>query len=284
MKQSIFIKKTTFRAVLGSLLLSVGPSIFVGTADAATIAWWRFEDPANTGFASEANPEIMGATQGSGSSHAPNVAGPYILDGTTGEVYSNSKSVFHGAGSGASLVNSAGTSLLNDVFVNDRQSWTFEAIINKPTTANYATIFGNGNNAAQGMLFNLGANGLTFTLLSNGRTYAGTAIPMDEWVHLAVVANPTGTNTWDVNMYVNYELKTTASSVILTTLTDGYRIGGSANPMVGRLDELRISDAALTTEQMLRVQAIPEPSMVALVFLGGLLFAYRHRNLFPIGG
>jgi hypothetical protein len=132
----------------------------------------------------------------------------------------------------------------------------------------------------------LGQVPLTVTDSSGGFRQPRTSTRVDdgEWHHLALQRDYDGTNTnWRV--WVDYAISGTGTDGAVGSLANGGdlwvgrgRSLGSTHYLVGWLDEIRISDQALFSDQFLRV---PEPSaMPVLSFLACMLA--RRRHLRPV--
>ncbi len=253
-------------------------------AGAATIAWWRFEDvnagPGTT-LTSQNNAPAVNATVGAtGQGLVGLVPNTYITEGSGGPGNANSQSFAHIWAGGQSPVNSTGTSLLNDTFVGNNASWTWEAFINIDSLQyGYGMLFGNGNPTANGIQMDLGADDRSFRFLSGGAApiNTGTLFNFGTWYHIALVATADA-GTWDLNFFVNYSSVATASNIALDTLGSDYSIFGALNPAQAFMDEVRISNTALTTSEML--YAVPEPGTAGAACLGltGLFVLRRFRR------
>ena len=113
---------------------------------------------------------------------------------------------------------------------------------------------------------------------------SGTAIPLDQWVHLA--ATPTSTG---IDFYLNGSLTgSNANGANNNTglgnngVMDPYAIGrsygnGQEQWVPGQLDEIRGDDTVLTQSEIAGLM-IPEPGSAALLGLGVLGFLARRRR------
>lgn len=112
-----------------------------------------------------------------------------------------------------------------------------------------------------------------------------TAVPSDQWVHIA--ATPTSTG---INFYLNGVLTGThASGADNNTglgnngVADPYAIGraygnGEGQYFGGMIDEIRVYDNVLTQPEIAALAAVPEPSTGMLIGLVGLATGLRRRR------
>jgi hypothetical protein len=114
----------------------------------------------------------------------------------------------------------------------------------------------------------------------NQGVLSNTAIGGDQWHHLALTYDDA---TRNVKLYVDYVEKasaTTTNPIVYdnSALLMGQGAGGRA--LDGWLDEVRLTEGVLTTDQMLRAEnvAIPEPAAgVALALAGAAAVGRRRR-------
>ncbi len=275
-------KPATSFLLAGFSALCMGMSIM--PAHAATIAWWRFEDVnagAGTTLTSQVNaPTLNGTLAGGDSVLVSSIPGPYVTTGLGGTSYANTQSIESNLG-GQNLISGSGaTALLNDTFVNNHGSWTWEAFVNvDAVTYGYGMLFGNGNPMGNGIQFDLSHTDRSLRMNSNGSTIfdTGTVLSLDTWTHVAVVAQAQG-SVWDISVYVDHAFVGIIGNVALDTLNSDYSFFGLGNPVNAGIDEIRISDAALTPNEML--YAVPEPGTAATACLGllGLVVLKRFRR------
>lgn len=224
-----------------------------------TVAWWRFEVPRGSyldTLVTEFNSPLLDSTLGlNGVYTAKDVPARFVSSTENGEKSENTLSLLEN-GSEPNLVQNPGaTDFLNKIFVKDAKSWTWETFtFLRPSYAAipYGRLFGNGDQNAHGIQFDLGPDGCHFRFLSNGKTIVqGPALDPERWYHLAVVAHANPVGDWDVELYVNHEEAGKAIAVQLDTLDETYGIAGPLNPLDGYVDEMRISDTALDVASML---------------------------------
>lgn len=271
------------------------------TGSAATVAWWRFEEPdtrpTEVQFSPGPNSPVLNATLDANVEAvvlSPLVAASYVTDGVGGAASANTQSL-HGlvggqAGFKNQLNNGAATALLNGTFVNNTAAWTFETFVRIPTgmPGDYGEMFGNGNPlTGDGFNLDLGASGNTPRFFSDvnanagvGYVVSGSALSSDTWHHLALTATPDGVGTWTLTMYEDYVVAASTPGYHLNTYSGYYGIAAPNNAFAGYVDEMRISDAALTPAQMLHLSnVVPEPS--SLMALAGVLIFFQSRRRNP---
>ena len=97
--------------------------------------------------------------------------------------------------------------------------------------------------------------GGTFTVGGNRNVFTRTALPINTWTHLAV--------TFDgamIRIYVNgVQVATQAQTGALTTSTSALMIGSNAfnERFIGRIDEVRVYNRALTVAEIQADMAAP---------------------------
>jgi len=272
------------------------------TGSAATVAWWRFEEPdtrpTEVYFSPGPNTPVLNATLDANVEAvvlSSQVAASYVTDGVGGAASANTQSL-HGlvnvqAGFHNQLNNGAATPLLNNTFVTNAAAWTFETFVYLPTgmpnVYKYGEMFGNGSGGGDGFTLDLGASGNTPRFFSDvnanagvGYVVSGSALSSDTWHHLALTATPDGEGTWTVTMYEDYALAGSTPGYHLNTYSGYYGIAAPNNAFAGYVDEMRISDVALTPAQMLHLSnVVPEPS--SLMALAGVLIFLQSRRRNP---
>ncbi len=266
--------KKCYFPVLASALFVFGA--LSASTQAAPVAWWRFEDTLESGVLANSGTGgiAYNAERKSGASFSTNVSGPYIDDGA-GTYYSNASSYVNGSvtdlGSPLSLAANPG---LSDIFT---ASFTIEALGYFTGTPLFSGIFGDNNNFVFSTdsgnrlrLFGVSALGSTPFQATASDT---DALVTNQWYSLAAVGTQVG-GTTSIQLYINGvasgDAVNAAGGLHIDTVSNFF-IGGS-NPFPGYIDELRISNAALTPSEFLSASAIPEPSTTYLL-LGVGLFA-----------
>jgi hypothetical protein len=126
-------------------------------------------------------------------------------------------------------------------------------------------------------------DGTLHTLLNSeqpGGTQVNFAIPVGQWTFIAIVRSG---NTYSV--FFNHDTTPTASATDSSPVlpnSSGWTLNGRANlqnsccQFTGLLDEVRLSDSALSPSEFLNNAGVPEPSTLLLSLAGmGLLIAAR---------
>ncbi len=232
-------------------------------ATAATVAWWRFEVPKGSfldTLVTEVNSPLLDSTLGLNGVYLTNdVPGPFVSEGRDGARHDNSQSLLENSSDPNVVSGPGSTEFLNGVFVNNRGSWTWEAFVRlRPSvgTVPYGMLFGNGDNRGHGIQFDMGADGSRPRFLSNGAlVIQGPALEHERWYHLAFVAKRHEAGDWDVELFIDRQSAGTVTGIQFDTLDAPYGIASPMNPFDSHIDEIRISDTALTPDEMLHAIA-----------------------------
>lgn len=254
---------------------------------ANTIGYWRIEDgTAGTDISSTADSSGNGyaATQwGSNVSavqYSSNVGAAYVYDPVAGTYSANT----------GSMLATGTTSTDNSMLLIDSKaamsgSFTLEMFLKIENGAGGAADFTGSTSARVFQLdgspscngtIGASSGGTTYLNYSNtGGSYYGSNFEDGAWHHIAYVADYNGVDTTTFSLYVD------GTSVASSTYSGEFSAAnwqdfrfGLANSTMSNLewyfDEVRLSDTALTNEQFLQLEAVPEPASIALIALGCL--------------
>ena len=115
------------------------------------------------------------------------------------------------------------------------------------------------------------------------RNMGGTGIPLDDWAHIALTAEPNGLARFYING-VEHESSPQQFNALPDASTWNTYLGageaGSAHRMTGALDDVRVYEGVLTQQEVLSLMVvIPEPSSLTLAALGLLaLLGFTRRR------
>lgn len=240
--------------------------------DAAVIGYWRFE---NNLLDSSGN--SLNATGGTGFGYSSNVPGSVIEPGSL----TNLSSYQQGSAGSTVSVNSPMSTTFS------LGSFTVEAFVYlNPLADNFQQILSN-RTTGEGIYFSVGTSMSGYMGGANGfggdsQVVSGSGLDTQTWYHVAWVGFYQPNNGTAVQFYVNgdavggmaYFAANGATHILMSD--EDWLIGGPSNNFNGLIDELRISNEALTPSQFLT--AVPEPSSIALLVLGALPLALRRRK------
>lgn len=239
--------------------------------DAAVVGYWRFE---NNLLDSSGNNQD--ATGGADFGYSANVPGAVVDPGDLSNVAS------YDQGTGASTV--AASSILNATFSSG--SFTLEAYVYLNLgAADFQQIISSQNDATNtGIYFSVGTGMSGYTSGYNGsgvlgQLVSGSGLTTGAWHHVAWVGSySAGNGGTAVQFYVDGTAvgglqfyAANGSTHISMSPTDSWNIGGPSNNFNGLIDELRISNEALSPSEFL--VAVPEPGTWTLFGLGALILA-----------
>ena len=284
-----------------TLIFSMVAVMLCLSVNAATVAYWRFEDGTNgvengTYLDSSGNDSTMTVNGAIGTSDVP-----WPIVPKTGQANLLAGTYVSTAGNAGDYLTTSGSEYIDTFnFVN---GWTIEAIVKFDKFEDYAVfarggiVCKEGNNLSY-PFFNLQIEASSQKLRvvtsrtspSERRFYSDMTFELDKWYAIAVTydALAPGDPTRSVNLYVkeetdaSYEHEGTSggpwSGIILDgdtpwTIGRGMRDGNPKGFVDGQIDEVRISDVVLQENEFL---AIPEPSLI----LGGIalaLLAFRRK-------
>lgn len=239
------------------LSLTAGCLVAGPEAHAETIAWWRFEQ----GFGTEAGGSGLEISPGPDVTFSDSVPGAVITTG--GQTLPNKSSYLNGSKSDSRVENA---SPIDEVV--SKSPFTIEAFIKleSPTGAsdfvtNFCRIIGTATNEADGgWCWMVHQDKLRFYASSakNGEIVTLTSqleLSRNTWHHVAVVGIRDG-DFLDLQLYIDGEAQPETAQIeglvgeAIMPLKGPCIIGGY-NPFVGLIDELRISNQALSPSAFL---------------------------------
>lgn len=277
-------------------------------ASASTIAYWTFDDgqvgtTAGT-LLTESNSPTLNAAAGKNGSGAipmfhaavPNVA---IRDGVGGPIVNAlNASSLEFVRTGTADSNDGGRLTVVDPGGIDSllkpASFTIEAFIQIDSATNWPALMsksradGNGsswmldmnNNGTLRARFDTQALGASSGTGFNQNFTTSLNLADQTWHHVAMTYDA---DTRMARLFVDYEDRG-GGTVINPLVYDNNPMligqGGGGRAFDGWMDEIRLSDSVLTTDQFLRAEVVPEPGTLALVgmMLLGLAFVVRRRK------
>lgn len=291
-------------ALKGLLLASVAVALPAVT-NAATVAYWRFEEattgnvPAGTGGEAIYNDTVVDSsgnnhhlrTWATSSAPAYTTATPsaFIQDGNGGPVSGNTAALSFDGNDDLYSGGSANSTALNAVNLT---AFTIETWVRFNDLIGWETFIGRDDNGNPGEAIGAealvyfqkmgdGSNKIRFRAADSTGTgvavHSLAAIAANTWYHVAAVSD--GLN---ISLYLNGVIQETAAmsgglfnpvADTIWTVGRGQYAGTNGDFLQGSMDEVRISDTALTSSQFL----IPEPSAALLGSLGLLGLLRRRR-------
>ncbi len=279
---------TSFKSV--SLFAVMGMSMaFLSThAGATTIAHWRFEEGvAGSGATSsvlDSSGNGLHGTPLGGLTYTANTPG-----GTLPQTGDPNDLSLNFDGGGASRVFIADNPLFQLT-----ESLTLEAYVNMsgPPSGRLAEILFRGDSrlGLDPYFLDIEANTLRFTVrdeLGGQARVTATAPQLNQWVHIAAVLDD---STGAMGLYLDGILVDSIITnirpfaVLNPSLNPGLSIGGYPatdyfGPFRGMIDEVRISDVALSPDQFLNAASapVPEPATGVVLLMGVVGMALRKR-------
>jgi len=142
-------------------------------------------------------------------------------------------------------------------------------------------------------------DGWSFAVLEDGRinlgknlvadvTSAGSYVPKDKWIHLALnVSSTTGVDYYVNGAFVENNGNTSnlqlPDSWVNNATTDDVWGVGRANDLLsrawaGKLDEVRVNDGLLNAQEIADLARVPEPASLALLGAGALMILASRRR------
>lgn len=285
--------------VFRGLVLSIATLGLVRPASATVLAYWRF-DEGTSGNAITSTLDTTGNAFNALTPHKVNggvtygsdVPGPAITDGVT--THSNGTSARF---NGTTLDHLRGPAPADASLYDNLSSFTLEGFFKAENVSSFGdptTLFGIWQDSAAGSYGVHLYQGKVAAVLQTSDNGAGYEIlnlslsPLanNTWYHIAYVHSP-GSG----QLYVNYQLVASNNSGKTGTVayTGGrpMEIGGEQTGVASAsryafgawIDNVRLSNVALSTEQMLH--AVPEPCSLSMMLIGvmGIAMFRRKRDV-----
>lgn len=275
--------------------------MMAGQVSASTIAYFGFEEGTNgtlvnpTGSSGATGSAVVpGGGDGSNGMVAWSTAASptYTTTSVAPAPYANSVAMAFGGGRDLYQQTPASSTLSTTAFTNI----TVEAFVNFNSLSGWQTFVGRDDDANPGSgigpasLFYLAKSGADngfrvelITAENANVSVNSTVVPLlNTWYHVAAVGDSVAGT---LSLYVDGVLagSTTGFNGLLVpsaptswTLGRGQFNGNPGDTINGILDEVRISDSALSPSEFLNV--VPEPSVALLGALGALGMMKRRRN------
>lgn len=215
-------------------------------------------------------------------------------DATLGEAASIDNSNFV-AGGGSLLLNPnaiiTDTSGADGAVGGDNFDWSgsdvrtvaFFVLANTNQVDTLGTMISLGSGTGGGNRFDIRLDGGNLRLeVQAGGSTTGSNLADNTWHHVAIVVSNATSTVNDVQYYIDGALVGSFSNAQnIDTGAGPLRIGDSyqdaGRDFTGNIDDVRLYDSALTANEIAALAAIPEPGSLALLGLGGLMFARRRR-------
>ena len=267
------------------IVVTVGLFCLLGTAtaQAETLAWWRF-DEGTAGTSPTGTADEM--VDSSGNAHHGQVAGT-----ASNLVYGDDAFGRTGAASLSFSGTSTTVQATDDSALHAENAITIEAFVNYTNTGGRKVIASRwGDTPQRAFIFAIEGDKLRLFLGhqevnpdNSMGTYIQAApistntIATGQWVHVAATWDGTESGDKAIRLYIN-GVEDSATDTFNTTIAYGpgsYPIvlgaqtAGGGSSFSGGLDEVRISNVALTPDQFLP-NAVPEPSTWTLLGILGV--------------
>ncbi len=261
------------RAAASVLLLLAALLAFASNSFAATIAHWTFEDGVD---GQPFNP----ASQPVGSTGSVDVVNSTLMRGYDTTYGATFTSATYGSGLGANCNGSQDGYVTEGVLHNwGPTNWTVECMVNLRNLGGWNTLIGRDGTAGGGADgnaadFYLQNNGIDDKFRINFKTAGGTTWILDgdyapvanKWYALAVVSDGVTLSMWldDGAGYAQIgtldmsssavEANAITNTAIAWTFGRGWYGGNQGDRIDGALDNIRFSDVALTSAQLIPLQ------------------------------
>ncbi len=287
----------------------------VQVASAAPIGHWQFHDgPAGASAATLINLISPGTLDGTASiitgtgggllpAFSSQTPGGYVQDGLNGSIIGANPTSLRfvntglptnpdgGAGGGMVAVADPGgagsalkpSSFTIEAFILVDDHVNFPAIVTKSRADANGTSWGldtSGNDRLRARIDSqpLGSGSGTGFNQSIGGGALHPDLLDDSWHHVAATYDE---NTRFFSLYVDYALVVSGTTLNPLVYDDSpLRIGalGGGRPFDGWIDEVRLTNGVLTTDQFLRAVELPEPASAGLLLLGAGVLMRRRRT------
>jgi hypothetical protein len=244
---------------------------------ADVINYWRFEEGSGTSTADEtglAPGTLMENPPGMSllpvwSSSVPSSTVPQ-----TGQANNSSLQFFSGGNVGFSPTGDMdyGTDFTVEMYVRFDdlptvdEPYSFFRFTDSSTGSDLWFLLGNQGGGDQFRISASDANFLTPTL----------SLSTDQWYHFATVRSNDEYNVYLDGASIATSPSGSPGEFFSFTAAGTYTVGSNLEPFSGYLDEIRISNVALSPDQFLN--GVPEPTTFLLTLLGLFVFSLRRRN------
>ncbi len=278
------------RTFVAPLIIAGGAMLPLATADADTVAYWRFEEG---NFLTDSSGNGHHLASGAATSYVLPASGPgaSFLDPIPQTGDSNGLAMQRSASDSSYLAAAYHADFASNAF-------TIEAMVNVTSRTASGFLAGRWNGTNSTYAIQLGAAGEVNLILRNAANStvtvaSGFALDLNTDYYLAVAVDLTAATAAErsatfylQNLTANGPLSPPATktgievSAVRDPSSTGFAIGaqftgGNGAAWAGVVDEVRYSSVALSRDALL---AVPEPGSVALLGFGSLLLWKRRRD------